>query len=268
MAKLRGAHSTILRKTVGWFDAQGRPKGSDEDLYKFCKVHAPAATLRVRRLLYLRRLVLYAPHTLKSLVASTGPWREQCVSDLVWLWHVSDRLSQAPSPVDKPQFWMELIRSSSWKGIIKRIPLQTGRGNTKLGSVDAASDVEWKCQECGKVMPTHQAWASHRFRSHGIKSGLSRWCWSVHCLVCLKWYHSRERLMKHLKASTGCALLTIANVPPMNEEQEKECDEEERARRKRKKACEFNETNLPVWTCEGPVCDWACDKDKPDGECS
>ena len=77
----------------------------------------------------------------------------------------------------------------------------------------------WTCPICGKDEPRFQALAAHRAVSHGVLREARTRVLDGRCSVCLRDFHSRERLVDHLhKASPICLLNTLLFLPRLNDD--------------------------------------------------
>ncbi len=82
------------------------------------------------------------------------------------------------------------------------------------------------CNVCGKAFSSYQRLALHRKIKHGFRDPVDCLIDTVHCTVCMKYFHNRVRVLNHLKyRSSVCRLnLTFAG-PIINAEQAEILDE-------------------------------------------
>ena len=90
------------------------------------------------------------------------------------------------------------------------------------------------CTVCSYACPTIQGMSWHRFDVHGLKDPLRDMVLGVTCACCLRYYHSRERLVRHLaQTSSRCALFYFQSVGPQNPEAVKAEEDEAKVVSKR-----------------------------------
>ncbi len=93
------------------------------------------------------------------------------------------------------------------------------------------------CLDCGKTFSSYQRLALHRKIVHGSRDPVDLLVSSVHCPVCMVFFHNRVRLLNHLKyRSTVCRLNLIVSGPLISVEQADVLDEGCRDLRRRRYA--------------------------------
>ena len=88
-------------------------------------------------------------------------------------------------------------------------------------SADSAGGNDWMCLECDVVFSSRAAYESHRYRTHGFRNVLRYHISETWCPCCLMQFHTRERVIYHLKKSVRCqahVLQCPALTPPEAEE--------------------------------------------------
>ena len=85
------------------------------------------------------------------------------------------------------------------------------------------------CIVCTKSFPSLQSLSLHAFKAHGVKNQCRQYVGAEwHCLVCMKMFWSRERVVNHLRyRSTVCRNHRMINPPPYSTEQADVFDLEE-----------------------------------------
>ena len=85
------------------------------------------------------------------------------------------------------------------------------------------------CTVCEKSFPTLQKMTLHAFKTHGVKNIYRQYVGSNwHCLVCMKMFWSRERVVNHIRyRSKVCRTQMLTNPPPYTPEQADDFDLEE-----------------------------------------
>jgi len=180
------------------------------------------------------------------------------LEDLSWTATVVPKLEDMADA--RPRQWFSFLRSHAKKFVvltretlIKLSAVQAPPAPLSIAVVVAGLSAQadapmvpivlinqWACPICGKDDPSFQALAAHRARTHGVlREARSR---VVHgrCFVCLRNFHTRERLIEHLhKGSPVCLLNTLPFHPRLDPDVIEAADSEQRARGKKARSrCE------------------------------
>ena len=85
------------------------------------------------------------------------------------------------------------------------------------------------CTMCEKSFPTLQKMTLHAFKTHGVKNIYRQYVGpNWHCLVCMKMFWSRERVVNHIRyRSKICRNQMLTKPPPYTSEQADAFDLEE-----------------------------------------
>ena len=77
------------------------------------------------------------------------------------------------------------------------------------------SDGEWACSLCDRRCSSHSLLKGHEAREHGIMRAARYRVDSNHCTVCMRYFHNRSRLLKHLhdQRSEICLINTLLTLP-------------------------------------------------------
>ena len=103
--------------------------------------------------------------------------------------------------------------------------------DSRVPAIQVVLSCPWTCPICGKDEATFQALAAHRARSHGILREARTRVLNGRCFVCLRNFHTRERLVEHLhKASPICLMNTLLFHPRLDADVIASADAEQRAR--------------------------------------
>ena len=57
---------------------------------------------------------------------------------------------------------------------------------------------EFTCIVCQKAFPSRQQQSVHAFAAHGVKDVIGLYVNTTHCIICLKEFHTRARLLQHI----------------------------------------------------------------------
>ena len=86
---------------------------------------------------------------------------------------------------------------------------------TKFGNFDVPSSIpslapsiffNSYCLDCGKTFSSHQRLALHRKIKHGARDPVDLLVDTVHCPVCMVYFHNRVRVLNHLKYRSATPL--------------------------------------------------------------
>ena len=103
---------------------------------------------------------------------------------------------------------------------------------TPVGAAVVSANIQCTEPGCTNVEDSYQQHKLHLFSAHGIKDPIGRYVSGTHCVICLKDFHTRVRIINHHKhRSKICAdkLLTTREIF-LSVEEAKELDIAERAR--------------------------------------
>ena len=112
------------------------------------------------------------------------------------------------------------------------------------------------CLDCGKSFNSYQKLAVHRKVKHGQRDPINALVDSVHCPVCLLFFHDRIRLLNHLKyRSLVCRLNLLALGPLVSPERSDELDMACRELRRARYAAglRVHVAIQPVFRLQGPL---------------
>ena len=104
-----------------------------------------------------------------------------------------------------------------------------GKGNDEaIIPVDGAPLEEgpkFECDICGHVEPTLHLINTHKFLKHGVKNPLNQYIHSTTCPVCFVCFHTRPRILQHIKyRSKKCRDAIINRGPILTPEQANKMD--------------------------------------------
>ena len=71
------------------------------------------------------------------------------------------------------------------------------------------------CLDCGKTFSSYQRLAVHRKVSHGIRDPVDLLVDTVHCPVCLVYFHNRVRVLNHIKYRSSVCRLNLKVAGPI-----------------------------------------------------
>ena len=122
--------------------------------------------------------------------------------------------------------------------------------------------VRHQCPKCPYSCPAVQGLSWHEYWVHGSKHPIRNLVTGTACYACMQKYHTRERLIRHLMAtSSRCALTYFQDVQPLSpdrvrllEEQSAKITKQLASQGKRRE-----HTSLPIIRLEGPLVSKAFD---------
>ena len=80
------------------------------------------------------------------------------------------------------------------------------------------------CPECGRSFNSEVAMGSHRSQDHGYRNIMRRYTFDTFCAICCVQFHTRPRLLHHLKRSKLCPPLLLSTRVPLSIEESKQLD--------------------------------------------
>jgi len=229
-------------------------------------------TVRLQRLAYLPRLMMWAPSFLLLLLDDTPSYRNAVVSDLVWLAAQTTELEAMPEPHVDLAAWLDVCRVYGpwWENVVRRTRAASLARQHEAAAAAAAADPEdiaiaslvagrpavVCCYECGSSFANANALRMHTRKAHGHRAATIQAAHGTACLCCLKQFHSLGRLLQHLHHVNRCCRLTIWNVPPLPLEEIEKLRVAERLH-VRQMCVTVRRTLLPVIRLQGPLPEWA-----------
>jgi len=208
---------------------------NDSDMLFQYDVSHPMCILRVARLSLFARVLVKAPEQFKELVLDMGElpqgWTRCVIGDLQWLALAPDfsacdgfTLAQwADCIYDKPKRFKKLVLKFS-KMRVANIPAHSDKTNC----IPVQPSVSFDCNVCSASFSTFQKLSLHSFKAHGTKSIWRHFVSESHtCEVCLVHFHSRERLLNHIRyRSRICKFNMQIRGPLYGEERAAQLDAE------------------------------------------
>jgi len=260
-------HRSIMdmyRDTTGTFFCAGTSSDmySDEEVvYKFNLVN-PMTLIRSSRLkLFLRIVSKSPPHILELIFASQGfhkGWAGSVHADLRWL-TLCNEYSQCYGFCLKQ--WRDHFANNVHTHSRRiRQHCYSPVANIVSTSVEQPSLVgtapDSYCPDCDKAFHSQQQLALHRFRTHGYKDPVRMSAPFTFCLVCLREFHTRERVLNHLRyRSKTCKYNLMLKAPFLTEAEADSLDEEckEANVSLQHKGCRRHLAAQPSFRLQGPL---------------
>jgi len=239
---------------------------SDVDfMIKYC-VMSLDNHLRKLRISYFRRFLLYAPLALKVAIShewslphsARCSWLAHVIDDLVWLNNGAKLALPHPSCDGRP--WHDFLLGSKFRmnQAIEMASHCSAQQMVKDVVVDPSIQPpsSHQCDECGALFATFAGMCSHQFIKHHRTNMLRRFTFCTHCVVCLKEFHTRPRLIHHIKSrSPKCSAILVANYVPLSVDVVEALDQEDNVERKRLRALGLNLRHacVPAFRLQGPL---------------
>ena len=178
---------------------------SDSDLIYEYGFMCPMTMLRFSRMSLYSRLVAKQPPVLlelvRALASSPKTWAASVVDDLKWLnlgsfWGsgpVGDydvlHSHVAANPIGFTRRMKEYCQK----------PFANLAGEVPDRKCVVNINSSLSCHICNRLFPTRQQLNLHLFKTHSVKNPLHVYVSGTHCTVCLKEFHSRERVLNHIR---------------------------------------------------------------------
>ena len=214
LRSLSVAWAATLRRVV--LQHRPPPPGSHVDtdavIRAKCGEAPMARLLSAERLRYYARVETGGPDFLRSLIGGVGgqAWRQQLVRDLGLLrLALTPLLDELGDPAANLVRWSTFVRHhpTDWKKYIKKyLALPATDAESAAEDYDEADG--WLCGDCAQIFPSLPALKAHRLRMHGDRGLLRLRYAGSHCPHCSWDFHTRLRLLTHLR--TGAKLCTVA----------------------------------------------------------
>ena len=118
------------------------------------------------------------------------------------------------------------------------------------------STVSLKCDVCQKSFDTVQKLNLHKFKAHNIKDPIYRYINGTHCIVCMREFHTRTRLINHVRyRSHVCRTNLLLGGPLISWSQVEELDYEDQAFKRdlHSKGARAHHVVAPAFRLQGPI---------------
>ena len=182
------------------------------------------ALIRQRRLAHLRRVALHSPDVLRALLqgVSGDPtlFPRVVAGDVAWMCGLLEMPAEPGVSLDFPACleWASSMSRRAWANLVAKavrasLDLDAWRLKHEVADPMDPPVPSHVCLMCSRVFGSIGALASHQNRVHALKNQLRLHVHGSSCLCCLWEFHTRERMLYHLKSSPGCAAYALALAP-------------------------------------------------------
>lgn len=235
-------HGAILRLYKRLLKIAPDQAVQDEEVLNAAQLPAPEELLRLARLRYIGLLYKCEEITPWALLRADSGWMQQVQADLQWLWKLVANTTKLPNPNDHFPSWEYVLRyhRSYWKTLLQRglhlarLHRQDDLLLRRLHHDVFAHLAQWGpiphapirphipvecqlghygCMQCELRCRTKAGEGAHLFKVHGIIARERYWITHTACEVCLKEYHSHDKLQAHLRRSTTCREQMVTRPP-------------------------------------------------------
>lgn len=222
----------------------------------------PMTMLRYFRMTLFARIVAKQPPHLGELIQHLGhlpkTWASSLLGDLRWLSHGSfwghtciDDFSALHNAVaDNPRGFSRRLKAycrEPFANLMHEVPKRPCLQHLNGGIT---------CDLCGTWFSSLQQLRLHEFKAHSRRNHLRLHICTTHCSVCLKEFHTRERVLNHVKyRSAVCRANLILRGPLLAEAEAAAIDEAEK-KSNRELACAGKRRHhacLPALQLQGPL---------------
>lgn len=177
---------------------------------------------KARLQLFSRTLSVMTPG-LKALLqanaCTSSGWTHTIRGDLALLSIASPKCESLPDPIEDMAPWEQLAsdHKAAWKTLVKQTMSDIERFSFHEKPDEQPGPVcEVVYPECSAVFCSSQALAVHRRQKHGVRDETRSYFHVSICRACQNNYHSRSRLLLHLRYSQRCRDM-LPMVAPMLE---------------------------------------------------
>ena len=210
------------------------------DLFGIADIMAPCDQAHIARLRYVKRLLQYCPQALWMclMAAKDAPtsWIAACSQSFAWFRQFYPR-PFGPADSDSLFEWIPFVAiDQRWKGRLRAAARACKRHRRAVaehniwqkkfdrcfvergGILPVAQTMPtetWSCDTCSKTFASRKALATHAGRVHGYRRLEKFFAVDDLCNACGKMYHSRQRLVEHLKFVPSCLAILQACFPAL-----------------------------------------------------
>ena len=210
MAKLNGAYLRPFRRITNLYvDSEGQTVPGHEVVNAACILPLEDA-LTLERLRFFKRVLHHAPPFLRCALDADDIWKRCIIQDEPWLWKVTSNMSHHTlADEDAARRVVDIFRLPGKQAgnLIRRAAkdLKTRHKDFNYYTHEPqAPALLIQCPECGHACKGTPGLRLHETRSHSLRSPFSLFVHDVHCIACLKLFHSRIRVLSHVGHSATC----------------------------------------------------------------
>ena len=218
----------VARHILGKLNYPSQPHTTDDDIISQLQVPSVDTILRAARLRYVARVWKFAPGQLKQLLTSLDDgtdrsWLHRIRTDFQWLHDRSNRVKHFPDPMVDDRQWWDLVQQQEWNALIRRVcdadtvythymaRYRVWRQQFRTAITDAGVKLHQPapeptstkgliaCPHCDKSFATPRALSVHQYKVHGNHADVRQFISDTVCGVCLKDFHSLQRVRQHLQ---------------------------------------------------------------------
>ena len=201
---------------------------SDIEIRRALKVPSYDCILMRGRLRYVGRIVRTRPTTLVAMLSVRvgeppvpPEWLVRVREDLHYAWKTVAILASAPPPDLEAPFWVGVMKDSErWAQIVKSVHFFESALDNRAAmkrTIAAALSKSCECNVCSMKFASERALAAHSQRVHGYRTEWSkRVDDSGVCPVCKATFHTRIRVLNHMRSS-ACRN-KVGDLPEIPEE--------------------------------------------------
>ena len=192
---------------------------------------SPGELLRSSRLRYFGTLHRCGRAANWGVIAEDHDWIALIQDDMQWLWSQVSNTTDLKDPVDHYPVWKDLLtfHSSYWKKLVRRgIAHAIAQRNNYVIALDFHCSIgsilhvhDWVaelpaddtrtvpseaygCMCCQQRFLTHAGESVHMFKKHGRVAPARSLFDETHCPACLREYHTRAKVLAHLRHADRC----------------------------------------------------------------
>ena len=176
---------------------------SDSDLVSEFNLIAPMSMIRSNRITLFHRIIVKGPPLLNNLIIFMQDvnygWIDCIKSDLSWLSLSGDLSGDSRSlsqMADSIRAGFPLSR------VVKKFAISSFANIIVPNSLPQfAEPIQHPCQcaDCDKHFSSYQRMMVHRSRKHDYLDPINCYVSSNHCPICMLYFHSRVRVLNHIK---------------------------------------------------------------------
>ena len=261
LSVLNNAYLRVLRAAAGAKYVDNIPSHTTQEVLVSTGAAPLCDEVRLLRLRYAARVVRHAPPALCAIIDAESQWITDVCADLSWLRSLLPSDDSLPPENSPFELWSPLLAASSWK--LKLASARAARlaqlAVPQLPAAPAAAQ-EWShfCYQCSRGFATERAWATHAWSTHRRRGPGTALVHGPTCAACLVCFHTRSRVLHHLRDRPSCAeRIASAMHPASTELQLALVEEEVAARRLARGARGLTAFNAPAFRVPGPLPEWA-----------
>ena len=218
---VRHAYMTPIRTILGMANTKDGRHFSNAQVLTAASVPSVEIRVRISRLAYFRRFLLFASPQLRRLVMlqleCARSWIRDVFDDLTAMHaNLDDIRNSMLPPQEAMKDWFDFIRTDKarWRGTVRKFQnFLVSQPYAPSVSTKPSVACEVYCEECSMAFQSVKELRTHDYHKHAYRNPVRLRATGTLCLCCSTEFHTRKRLIAHASRSARCSLHYMSLTP-------------------------------------------------------